>query len=418
MKKQVAMFVWNTFTNDARVLRECTALVEAGYEVELFCLTDGKLPKQEWNEAGFKVVRINRAPIGSAFLKKFSRRKRILLATLGLAVLLPFPPLLILGVGTAVSMKSRFVRYALYNSFGIIRMTRQAMKKEYDIYHANDLNTLPQAVIASSGKPVIYDSHEVQTDRTGYGPAQGILERLLLRHVTETMVENDTRAAYHEHRYGVLPRVLHNYPFYQAEVPVARPLRLELGLPADEAILLYQGGIQEGRGLEKLIEAMPFIEKGTLVFIGDGKIKQKLIRMAKEQGTGRIHFIDKVPLADLPGYTAAATVGFQVLQNICFNHYSASSNKLFEYMAAGVPVVAADLPEIRRVVEKEGTGIVVDAENPKAIADAVNEIVKDERLRLTMKQNALKARDVYHWDAEKKYLLACYASAVEKGRGN
>jgi len=140
------------------------------------------------------------------------------------------------------------------------------------------------------------------------------------------------------------------------------------------------------------------------------------MRMAEEHGAERIRFIDKVPLADLPSYTAAATVGFQVLQNICFNHYSASSNKLFEYMAAGVPVVAADLPEIRRVVEKEGTGIVVDAENPEAIAEAVNKIVKDERLRTMMRRNALKARDVYHWDAEKKYLLACYEAAFEKGR--
>ncbi|WP_214721100.1 glycosyltransferase [Exiguobacterium sp. s192] len=406
--KRVGMFVWNTFTNDARVLRECTALSEAGYHVDLYCLNDGSLPKLERHPAGFQILRIDRTPPLESVLRRIRKRNPLTLMV-GAGVLLLFPWLIPVLVLLYLLQKSRFVRYALYNSFGIIRMTRAARRHTYDIMHANDLNTLPQAIFSSRGAKVVYDSHEVQTDRTGYGKGQGLFERYLLRFVDQTMVENDTRADYHASLYGERPAVLHNYPFYHEEVPQPRSVHEEIGIKEDEPILLYQGGIQEGRGLERLIEAMPFVRRGTLLFIGDGKIKPRLQELAAQSPEReRIHFIDKVPLDQLPSYTAAATVGFQVLQNICFNHYSASSNKLFEYMAALVPVVAADLPEIRRVVETEGVGLLVDVESPEAIAVAVNQIVEEDGLRQAMKERTKQARRKYNWDKEKHHLLDVY----------
>ncbi|HSN66454.1 MAG TPA: glycosyltransferase, partial [Fusibacter sp.] len=92
----------------------------------------------------------------------------------------------------------------------------------------------------------------------------------------------------------------------------------------------------------------------------------------------------------------------------CFNHYSASSNKLFEYMSALVPVVAADLPEIRRVVETEGVGLLVDVESPEAIAVAVNRILDEDELRQMMKEQTKQARQKYNWDKEKDNLLDVY----------
>ncbi|MFP6334694.1 glycosyltransferase, partial [Bacillus subtilis] len=110
-----------------------------------------------------------------------------------------------------------------------------------------------------------------------------------------------------------------------------------IGISKNEKILLYQGGLQQGRGLELLIEAMDQIEEGHLLFIGGGKLTQSLKDQSKQSAqSSRIHFLDKVPFQQLPSYTREAYLGFQVLQNICFNHYSASSNKLFEYMMAHV----------------------------------------------------------------------------------
>ncbi len=200
-------------------------------------------------------------------------------------------------------------------------------------------------------KPLIYDSHEVQTSRTGYdSPWYKKFEQFFINRMDAMMVENDTRAKYNEDLYGFYPYVLHNYPTEQISEETEKvDLHKILGLPEDEKILLYQGGIQTGRGLEKLVEAYPQFDEGTLVFIGDGRIKEELQAMVKERNLeDGIKFLPKVPLKELPKYTKNGYLGFQVLNNVCFNHYSASSNKLFEYMMARVPVVACDFPEIKK----------------------------------------------------------------------
>ena len=97
-----------------------------------------------------------------------------------------------------------------------------------------------------------------------------------------------------------------------------------------------------------------------MVFIGDGRIKPELQQMVKDMKLeDRVKFIPKVPVQDLIHYTKNAYLGFQLLNNVCFNHYSASSNKLFEYMMSGVPVVACSFPEIQGVVEKENIEFVL-----------------------------------------------------------
>src|SRR5699024_2332311 len=184
-------------------------------------------------------------------------------------------------------------------------------------------------------------------------------EHFFIKRMDSMIVENDTRAKYNEELYGFYPHVLHNYPSLTIQqVDEKINLHQMLGLPEDEKILLYQGGIQAGRGLEKLIEAYPLFNEGTLVLIGDGRIKDQLIKMVKDAKLEeKIRFIPKVPVRDLPKYTKNAYLGFQVLNNINFNHWSASSNKLFEYMMNEVPIVACDFPEIKRAVEESEVGV-------------------------------------------------------------
>lgn len=292
-------------------------------------------------------------------------------------------------------------------------------KKKYDLYHSNDLNTLPQGFICSKWrlkkKPLIYDSHEVQTSRTGYdSPIYGMVEQHFIKRIDSMIVENHTRAKYNEDLYGFYPNVVHNYPFLHTEVLNERVnLHKILQLPADEKILLYQGGIQAGRGLKQLIQAVPKFKEGILVLIGDGRIKPDLVKMVNEMNLQeKIKFIPKVPLSELPKYTKNAYLGFQVLNNTNFNHYSASSNKLFEYMMAGVPVVACDFPEIKRVIEGENTGICIDSHNPSAIADAVNRLLEDRELHNQLSENSLKASKIYNWESEKECFLNVYSKRI------
>ncbi|MNF84418.1 D-inositol 3-phosphate glycosyltransferase [compost metagenome] len=224
------------------------------------------------------------------------------------------------------------------------------------------------------------------------------------------IMENHTRAEYSEKRYGFYPEVVHNYPVpMKPEKSNAVNLHELLNLPKDEPILLYQGGIQTGRGLDKLIRAVPMFERGIVVFIGDGRIKPELQQMVMKAGLEhRVIFMPKVPVGELLHYTKNAYLGFQILNNVCFNHYSASSNKLFEYMMSSVPVVACSFPEIQRVVEQEDIGICVDSHDPRSIADGVNYLLNNAEHYEQMKENCLRARERYNWEQEKQSLLNLY----------
>ncbi|GAQ16775.1 glycosyl transferase [Oceanobacillus picturae] len=428
MNQNICMFVWNHFTNDARVLRECTALAEEGYNVDLICIhdpKDKKMPMFEQRKSNFAIYRVKRYPVLLEFMQKIHRKSRhnkliglpFFLVWVGIMYL---NPLIVsaLTVLTLVLFKTK-LKVIWVRSSIIIRMIARGFQKNYSFYHSNDLNTLPQGYICSKlrfrKKKLIYDSHEVQTSRTGYdSKAYGRSEKFFINKIDTMIVENNTRAKYNEEIYGFYPYVVHNYPFRQEGKQLRKAqLRETLNLPKDEKILLYQGGIQAGRGLEKLIKAVPHFKEGTLVLIGDGRIKPELEKLVETMDLHRrVKFLPKVPVEDLPNYTINAYIGFQVLNNINFNHYSASSNKLFEYMMAGVPVVACSFPEIKKVVEKESIGICIDSHDSLSIAKGVNLLLEDEAFRNQLSINSKVAKEKYNWDKEKNYFLSVYKELV------
>ncbi|MBC2305038.1 glycosyltransferase [Listeria booriae] len=427
MSKKVAVFVWNHFTNDARVMRECMALQEAGYSVDLIAIHDAKnpdLPFQESPVERFTVYRMKAGypPSIQAVLKCVQQHVwcHVLIACLFITLLILFPRSTIVFSVVISPMFLKKTHTIIRRMFLVFRMIRQGLADVYDFYHANDLNTLPQATVCAKvfhRKKLIYDSHEVQTSRTGYNhPIYGISEKWLLRFADVCIHENDTRATYIAKRYHFYPKVIHNYPDkVYLEKQSAIDLHGILAIPRHEPILLYQGGVQIGRGLDKLVEAVPYFDRGVVVIIGDGRIKKYLQQQVIDANlTQKIKFLPKVPLRDLLHYTKQAYLGFQVLNNICFNHYSASSNKLFEYIMSGVPVIGSDFPEIKKVIQGESVGLVVDSHNPISIAAGVNQLLANPVLREAYHQNCYRAREIYNWENEKKHFLEIYKE-VEDG---
>ncbi len=424
MKKKVCMFVWNHFTNDARVLRECTALSTNGYKVDLICIhdpSDKGLPRFEERNPHFYVYRVRRYPVVWELFQKGIRLLRknkmmlIPLLVLGGVLLFYAPYIPIILFCLLVLLMQKKIRSLWLRGSIFLRMIYHGIKKDYDIYHSNDLNTLPQGYICAKWrfrkKKLVYDSHEVQTSRTGYDSAlYGKMEGFFIRKINAMIVENHTRAEYSENLYGFYPNVVHNYPFKEIGQSAEKaPLNEQLGLPKGEKILLYQGGIQTGRGLDKLIKAAPLFKEGTLVLIGDGRIKPDLIQLVKDMNLEeKVKFLPKVPLKELPKHTRNAYLGFQVLNNVCFNHYSASSNKLFEYLMAGVPVVACDFPEIKRIVEGEQVGLCIDPHSEKEIAGAVNELLENKALYRQLANNCEGAKHKYNWEQEQRNFLSVY----------
>jgi glycosyltransferase involved in cell wall biosynthesis len=217
------------------------------------------------------------------------------------------------------------------------------------------------------------------------------------------------RAKFFARAYGVpRPLVLQNRPRFAEPAP-GRLIRDRLGLADGLPIVLYQGGLQPGRGLEDLVAALPELPPCHLVLIGGGRLREALGAMAAERGLGgRVHFLPTVPLAELLAWTASADIGVQPIRNTCLNHLSTDSNKLFEYAMAGLPVVASDFPEIRRVVRAHDIGLLFDPEAPGALAAALGRLVGDAGQRARLAANARAAARALSWEAQEGELVRLY----------
>ena len=118
--------------------------------------------------------------------------------------------------------------------------------------------------------------------------------------------------------------------------------------------------------------------------------------------------MDEVNSEELLKFTASADLGIQLLKNINLNHYTTISNKIFEYLMAGVPILASDFPEIRKIVADNNIGMVVDPEDRSAIKDSLQNIVQNPKLLEQFKMNMKKLQGLYTWDAEEKKLMILF----------
>lgn len=423
--KRVTMYVWNHFTNDARVMREGKLLARHGYNVKIVAIHNPKtptLPKKAMLGPNFQVERVRMYPVTWDIFRK---NKKLVAGISGVLILVRFMRhlrrsfmtafwFIVKVVGLLQILRNRSVQRNLLKVVRSLRMIAAGVKHNPDIVHAHDLNTLFQGIVTSRfgrRRPLVYDSHEVQTERTGYNPDVAKLwEKSHVPFADGVIVENATRAEVFEEMYNRPAVPLYNYSEFVDvnQVPDIDVRRLH-NIEADEKILLYQGGLQKGRGLEQLIEAMQYIEEGVLVFVGDGNLRESLeIKVRELKLSSRVLFIGRVPLEELLSYTKEAYLGFQVLQNVNMNHYTASSNKLFEYIMMHVPVIGSDLPEIKRVIKEAEIGIVTDTSSPLKVAHAVNQLVKDPNLHARFVKNCMRAKHIYNWSKEESKLLKIY----------
>jgi glycosyltransferase involved in cell wall biosynthesis len=300
------------------------------------------------------------------------------------------------------------------------RALRAAIAEPFDVYHAHDLVTLPVAWAARArrGGALVYDAHELFTELSRLDPLSRavfrVLERLLIGRADRVITVNDSIAAELARRYGVAtPRVLRNCPrtFGRRPDPSQSSLRARARVPAGTPIVLYQGLYMPHRGLENLVRAVARFGRAHLVFMGWGPLLDNLRAVAVTEGlTGRVTFIDPVPMGELLAVTAGADVGVIPYRNVGLNNFFTSPNKLFEYCAAGVPVAASRFPELVKVVEGLQVGRTFDPDDPSSIAAAVNAIVDDPAELARFRENAGRAAAGFSWEQEAQELQAVYDS--------
>lgn len=394
----ISMLVWNDFCNDARVLKEAQTLARNGFHVTVNAYhVPGKTMPIEVVEDGITVRRV--------CLSLFKRRKAI-------------KPAL------SAAPRGRSVFSLLFEILGRCRghmeLLINVIRQRPAIVHAHDVNTLPTAWLAAklSRARLIYDAHEISTSREGYAGLRRLvawIEGALMPRAHGTITTTEARAKFFARAYGIdRPVVLQNRPRRQLLQGGSR-IRDELRLVEPWPIVLYQGGVQQGRGLERLVRVAALVPNAYFVFIGGGRLDASLRSIAAElMLEDRVYFIPTVALAELPSYTASASIGVQPIENTCLNHYTTDSNKLFEYVQAGLPVVSSDLPEIRLVVRAHELGLLVSPGDTEALAAALRTLVDDQAKRNFHAEQSLKAAAVLNWEEQEGKLIALYKRVLKQ----
>jgi glycogen synthase len=290
-----------------------------------------------------------------------------------------------------------------------------------DIWHGMWAGSLPalHRLRARFGGHTIYDSRDVYMRSRGFEQMGAFkapfaaLERRWARGVDAVLTVNDAYAALLAGQFGIeRPPVVRNTPD-RYTLPAERPdlIRAALGLPSDTRVVLYQGGLLTDRGIEQGMEAILGVENAVFVILGVGKPTKEMADLAAaDRLQGRVAFLPPVQPDRLLDWTASADVMLMAIQPTSINHRFTTPQKLWEAIAAGVPVVATDLPGMAEVVRETGCGVLVEATDPADIARGIRAIVDaSPEEREAMRERTWRAgQERYNWQHEADTLLALY----------
>ncbi|MFW6226781.1 MAG: glycosyltransferase, partial [Bacteroidota bacterium] len=249
-----------------------------------------------------------------------------------------------------VIFKKGFLFYAEFN----LRLCFRLLFITADIFSANDLDTLPAIVVAAKIKrsKVVYDSHEYFTQspeivnrkivRTVW---QGI-ERCFINKIDAAITVSSSIAQEYMSLYKIRFFVIRNLPVLNKEIK-------SRSLPEifkKYNVIIYQGSLNVGRGLENAIRSMQFMGKHVkMVIIGTGDIDHQLKSLVKSLKLDtEVFFPGRISPDELPVLTRAAVLGFSLEEDLGKNYRYALPNKLFDYIHAEIPVIVSALPEMTK----------------------------------------------------------------------
>lgn len=306
-------------------------------------------------------------------------------------------------------MKLLFEKGPLFYAELNLRLFFLLLFRKTDLLLANDLDTLLPNFLISKLKniPLVYDNHEYYTgvpelqNRALTRKIWKSIEGFIFPKLKHVYTVNGSIAGLYSAEYGVPVGVIRNVPFYDEEIG-----QLPADFPAGN-IILYQGaGINMERGVEEAVEAMRYVGDATLLIIGGGDAMEEIRKLAESLELGdKVIFRDKMPFRMLKGYTRLAKIGLSLDKDTNINYRFSLPNKLFDYIHAGVPVLASSLPEVKKIVEEHNVGLLIESHDPRHIAERIVYMLSDPQALAAWKQNALKAAHELCWQKEEKSLL-------------
>lgn len=355
-KKRIIVSVTNDLTTDMRVDKICNTLLELDYDVLL----------------------VGRALPDSIYIKRSYSTKRF---------------------------KLWFNKGALFYSNYNIRLFFFLLFIRFDNLWSNDLDTLMANFFVSKikNKPIIFDSHEYFTEvpelvnRPKVKAIWKRLERWIFPQLKQVSTVSQSIADLYKDEYGIDVKLLRNVPALHKSKIEVENIKIE-----GKKILIYQGAINVNRGIEQMVAAMQLIENGQLVIFGNGDIVEDIKQLVKElKLEHKVKLMGEIPLEKLYAYTLQADIGLSLEEDMGLNYRYALPNKLFNYLQAGLPVLVANLPEMKKLVQEFQIGENIDNHDVKHIAEKINGMLSDEVNMKLWSENSFKAASVLNWENEK-----------------
>jgi glycosyltransferase involved in cell wall biosynthesis len=310
-------------------------------------------------------------------------------------------------------LKKGFLSLSFYLKF-IWHLKICLMKSRANIFFAEDIYTLPLVVIFGKLKrsKIFYDSREL------FGHLAGLkdkkinqkfwqwIERLFIKKADYVIVTGKLDEEFIIEKYKLKNTiVVRNLPRYYKSA-IHFDIHSNLQIDKSKKIILYQGVILKGRGIELVYNVLKELPEFVFVIIGDGDSEKHYKELAADIDLiDQVYFLGKLTQEELSKVTSAADVGVALIENLSISYYYALPNKLFEYIMAEVPVLVSNLPQMKEIVEKYEVGFAVNPNNKEELISSLKKLSSDSDLYNRLKQNCKKASEELNWEKEVNSLL-------------
>lgn len=302
--------------------------------------------------------------------------------------------------------------YAEYN----IRLFFFLLFRKSDLLLSNDLDTLLANFLAKKCKrntELVYDSHEYFTevpeliDRPRVQKIWLKIEEWIFPKLKKVYTVNDSIASIYRKKYKQEIRVVRNIS--KKWTPKNLKSKEELNLPLDKKIIIIQGaGININRGAEEAVEAMHQIN-ALLLIVGDGDIVPQLKEMVSEQNLSeKVRFVGRVPYLEMMNYTYHADIGLTLDKPTSLNYKFSLPNKVFDYMHTQTPIVATNILEVAKVIQKHQIGTILEEFSVDSLAEKINKLLSNEQKLSQYKSNCKVASEIENWEEEENILKEIY----------
>lgn len=288
------------------------------------------------------------------------------------------------------------------------------MFKQYPIIVVNchSLTSLPIGMLFKICKrsKIIYNTHELETETNGMTLFRKVFskmqESLLIRYVDRIIVVNDSIAKWYQTKYRIQKiYVVRNFPYLlHSETLNSHSLRNKFNVPDGDILYIHHGALGKGRGIEIILKAFAQSNNNKhIIMMGYGELASLVKQYANDYKN--IHFNQAVKPQEVISYISDADVGLSLFENTCLSYYYSLPNKVFEYIAGGLPVIVSDFPEMANIVDENNCGWKITP-GVRTLTELIESIsINDINHK---KASILECKDKFVWDNEENTLLAVY----------